>query len=163
VDNELLAPPGARHGREPMLSAILGRKVGMTQLFGPNGTALPATVIEAGPCTITQIKTAPTDGYEAVQIGYDTIELHRAKRPQLGHLGHSLPQTPAQRRTQQQTQARERQRQRAAARAGQATSSSEQAGEAEADEAEARGDATARAGGRRARRRRGTGAALGPF
>jgi large subunit ribosomal protein L3 len=146
-----------------MLSGILGRKVGMTQLFGSNGTALPVTVIEAGPCTITQIKTAPTDGYEAVQIGYDTIETRKAKRPQLGHLGHSLPQTPSQRRKQQQTQARERQRQREAARAKEAAEGEEQAGETEADQAESRGDATTRADGKRARRRRGTGAALGPF
>ena len=146
-----------------MLNGILGRKVGMTQLFSPNGTALPATVIEAGPCTITQVKSAPTDGYDAVQIGFDIIEARKATRAKLGHLGHSLPQTPSQRRKAQQTQARERQRQRDAAKAKRTTESDELASEAEADEAESRGEAAVRADGKRARRRRGTGAALGPF
>jgi large subunit ribosomal protein L3 len=151
-----------------MLSAILGRKVGMTQLFGPNGTAIPATVIEAGPCTITQVKSAPIDGYEAVQIGYGQVKVTRATRPMLGHLGHALPLTPAQRRKQQQIQARERQK----ARAAKAETAESQASETEAEEAEARGEAstaTARARGKgarqapSARRRRGTGANLGPF
>jgi large subunit ribosomal protein L3 len=53
-----------------MLNALLGRKVGMTQVFGPNGTVIPVTVIEAGPCIVTQIKTVAHDGYEAVQIGF---------------------------------------------------------------------------------------------
>ena len=56
-----------------MLAALLGRKVGMTQVFGPNGTAIPVTVIEAGPCIVTQIKTAARDGYEAVQIGFEQV------------------------------------------------------------------------------------------
>ena len=93
-----------------MLSAILGRKVGMTQIFGPNGAAIAATVIEAGPCTVTQVKSAGTDGYEAVQIGYDQIHPERAKRPAMGHLGHTLEPTPHQRRKQQQQGARDRQR-----------------------------------------------------
>jgi len=46
-----------------MLNALLGRKVGMTQVFGPNGTVIPVTVIEAGPCIVTQIKTVANDGY----------------------------------------------------------------------------------------------------
>ena len=54
-----------------MLSGLLGRKVGMTQVFGPNGTVIPVTVIEAGPCFVTQIKTTAHDGYEAVQIGFE--------------------------------------------------------------------------------------------
>ncbi len=54
-----------------MLSGLLGRKVGMTQVFGPNGTVIPVTVIEAGPCIVTQIKTTARDGYEAVQIGFE--------------------------------------------------------------------------------------------
>jgi large subunit ribosomal protein L3 len=140
----------------------MGRKVGMTQLFDANGSALPATVIEAGPCTVTQVKSAPTDGYEAVQIGFDEIEMRKANRAQLGHLGHSLPQTPSQRRKQQQAQARDRQRQREA-KAKQTTESATTASETEADEAESRGEATTRSAGRHARRRRGTGAALGPF
>jgi large subunit ribosomal protein L3 len=156
-----------------MLSAILGRKVGMTQLFGPNGTAIPATVVEAGPCTITQVKTVPTDGYEAVQIGFSPFRAERAKRPQLGHLGHALAPTPSQRKKQQLAQQRERRRAReAAARAEQRTAGeATDATETAADEAEARGEATEQATsaakeGRqasRARRRRGSGAALGPF
>src|SRR6266516_1865158 len=81
-----------------MLNALLGRKVGMTQVFGPNGTAIPVTVIEAGPCIVTQIKTTAHDGYEAVQIGFEQARLKSATRPELGHLGHSLPLLKAQRK-----------------------------------------------------------------
>jgi large subunit ribosomal protein L3 len=159
-----------------MLSGILGRKVGMTQLFGPNGTALPATVIQAGPVTVTQVKTAPTDGYEAVQIGFDPTK--RATRPILGHLGHNLPVTPSQRRRQQQQSSKERQKAREAraeagakaeATAADETEADETATQTEADEAEARGTATTQAGkGKGAdkasrRGRRGRGQALGPF
>ncbi len=90
-----------------MLSGLLGRKVGMTQVFGPNGTAIPVTVIEAGPCVVTQIKTAARDGYEAVQIGFEQALLKNVTRPALGHLGHKLPLLKAQRKslqTYQQTQ-----------------------------------------------------------
>ena len=142
-----------------MLSAMLGRKVGMTQIFGANGAVIPVTVIEAGPCTVTQVKTAPSDGYEAVQIGYGTKK--HPTRPELGHLGHTLPATPRQRRKQQQEQAKSRQeaRQRQAA--------AEAGTETQADEAEATGQVApaAQASGRSqsARRRRGSGKALGPF
>ena len=81
-----------------MLSGLLGRKVGMTQVFGPNGITIPVTVIEAGPCVITQIKTVAHDGYEAVQIGFEQARLKSATRPELGHLGHSLPLLKAQRK-----------------------------------------------------------------
>ena len=54
-----------------MLNALLGRKIGMTQVFGPNGVVIPVTVIEAGPCVVTQLKTVARDGYEAVQIGFE--------------------------------------------------------------------------------------------
>ncbi len=81
-----------------MLSGLLGRKVGMTQIFGANGTAIPVTVIEAGPCIVTQIKTTAHDGYEAVQIGFEQARLKSATRPELGHLGHSLPLLKAQRK-----------------------------------------------------------------
>jgi len=81
-----------------MLDALLGRKVGMTQVFGPNGIAIPVTVIEAGPCTVTQIKTVARDGYEAVQIGFEQITTKKATRAELGHLGYSLPLLKAQRR-----------------------------------------------------------------
>jgi len=138
-----------------MLSAMLGRKVGMTQIFGPNGASIPVTVIEAGPCTVTQVKTAITDGYEAVQLGFGTAKEKNTPRPILGHLGHSLPQTPRQRRKAQQESAKARQKARS-----KATAQSGEATETEADEAEAsgKGDKVART-----RRRRGAGRSLGPF
>ena len=91
-----------------MLSGLLGRKVGMTQVFGANGTAIPVTVIEAGPCIITQIKTTARDGYEAVQIGFEQARLKSATRPELGHLGHSLPLLKAQRKRLQTYQQQQR-------------------------------------------------------
>jgi large subunit ribosomal protein L3 len=91
-----------------MLSGLLGRKVGMTQVFGENGTAIPVTVIEAGPCIITQIKTTARDGYEAVQIGFEQARLKSAIRPELGHLGHSLPLLKAQRKRLQTHQQQQR-------------------------------------------------------
>jgi large subunit ribosomal protein L3 len=149
-----------------MLSGILGRKVGMTQVFGPNGTAVPATVIEAGPCTITQVKSVPVDGYEAVQIGFGTIRLNKATRPMLGHLGHALPITPRQRKQQQAGQARERQKAREAKAAATETEA-EQAEQAEAagttaTKTAAKGDKSkAKSGGKPARK--GDGGSLGPF
>src|SRR6266704_407188 len=91
-----------------MLSALLGRKVGMTQVFGPNGTAIPVTVIEVGPCTVTQIKTVARDGYEAVQIGFEQTTTKHATRPELGHLGHSLPLLKGQRKRLQTYQQEQR-------------------------------------------------------
>ncbi len=81
-----------------MLNALLGRKIGMTQVFGPNGIVIPVTVIEAGPCVVIQVKTVDQDGYEAVQIGFEQKPIKRATRPQLGHLGHNLPLLKAQRK-----------------------------------------------------------------
>ncbi|MBE3568479.1 MAG: 50S ribosomal protein L3 [Thermogemmatispora sp.] len=86
-----------------MLNGLLGRKVGMTQVFGPDGNAIPVTVIEAGPCIVTQIKTTARDGYEAVQIGFEPIPVKRTTRPLLGHLGHRLPLLRAQRGSAAQT------------------------------------------------------------
>jgi len=91
-----------------MLNGLLGRKVGMTQVFGPDGTAIPVTVIEAGPCIITQIKTTARDGYEAVQIGFEQAKLKSTTRPELGHLGHSLPLLKAQRKRLQAYQQEQR-------------------------------------------------------
>lgn len=91
-----------------MLSALLGRKVGMTQVFGPNGTVIPVTVIEAGPCIVTQIKTKDRDGYEAVQIGFEQTTEKHSTRPVLGHLGHSLPLLKGQRRRLQAYQQEQR-------------------------------------------------------
>ncbi|GER87546.1 hypothetical protein KDW_17080 [Dictyobacter vulcani] len=91
-----------------MLNALLGRKVGMTQVFGPNGTAIPVTIIEAGPCVITQVKTVARDGYEAVQLGFEQKATKNVTRPELGHLGHSLPLLKAQRKTLQTHQQEQR-------------------------------------------------------
>jgi large subunit ribosomal protein L3 len=99
-----------------MLNAILGRKIGMTQVFGPNGSVVPVTVIEAGPCVVTQIKTMPRDGYEAAQIGFEQAKMKSATRPELGHLGHSLPLLKAQRKRLQTYQ--QEQRSKAKAREG---------------------------------------------
>ena len=72
-----------------MKKAILGKKIGMTQIFLADGRVAPVTVVEAGPCTIVQIKTKDTDGYEAVQVGFGEIAEQRAKKlknkPELGH------------------------------------------------------------------------------
>jgi large subunit ribosomal protein L3 len=68
-----------------MVTGILGKKVGMTQVFGADGTVTPATVIKAGPCVVTQMKTAQTDGYESVQVGLVEDRPARANKPQAGH------------------------------------------------------------------------------
>ncbi|NJM56450.1 MAG: 50S ribosomal protein L3 [Synechococcales cyanobacterium RU_4_20] len=65
---------------------ILGTKLGMTQIFDAVGKAIPVTVIQAGPCKVTQVKTKDTDGYEAVQIGYGEIREKLLNQPQKGHL-----------------------------------------------------------------------------
>jgi large subunit ribosomal protein L3 len=68
-----------------MTKGILGKKLGMTQVFGPNGTAIAVTVIEAGPCVVLQKKDEANDGYEAIQIGYDDQKEQRANKPEKGH------------------------------------------------------------------------------
>lgn len=73
-----------------MSIGILGTKLGMTQIFDPDtGASIPVTVIEAGPCTITQIKSQQTDGYNAVQVGYKTVREKALNKPLLGHLSKS--------------------------------------------------------------------------
>ena len=67
-----------------MKKGIIGRKVGMTQIFDERGNAIPVTVIEAGPCAVTQIKTKETDGYEAVQLGFVDVAEKKATKPQAG-------------------------------------------------------------------------------
>ena len=67
------------------MKAILGKKVGMTQIFTAAGEVVPVTVIEAGPEVVTQIKTVETDGYNAVQIGYEEQKPQRVNRPMTGH------------------------------------------------------------------------------
>ena len=65
-----------------MKKGIIGKKIGMTQIFDEKGNAIPVTVIEAGPCTVSQVKTKETDGYEAVQLGF--MDLKKASKPQAG-------------------------------------------------------------------------------
>jgi len=65
---------------------LIGKKIGMTQVFDENNQLLPVTVLEAGPCPVTQVKTVETDGYNAVQIGYGPQKESRLTNPQLGHL-----------------------------------------------------------------------------
>ncbi len=68
-----------------MQAAILGKKIGMTQVYDEDGKLLPVTVVQAGPCTVLQVKTDQTDGYHAVQIGFEDVKAHRAGKPQIGH------------------------------------------------------------------------------
>ena len=68
-----------------MKKGIVGKKLGMTQLFDANGNVVPVTVIEAGPCVISQKKTIENDGYEAVQIGYGDLKASKVNKPMKGH------------------------------------------------------------------------------
>ena len=72
-----------------MSVGILGTKLCMTQVFDETGKAIPVTVVQAGPCTITQVKTKQTDGYEAIQVGYGEVKPKALNKPQLGHLNKS--------------------------------------------------------------------------
>ncbi|MGF1537528.1 MAG: 50S ribosomal protein L3 [Elainellaceae cyanobacterium] len=69
-----------------MAVGILGTKLGMTQVFDDQGRAIPVTVVQAGPCTVTQVKSNETDGYTAVQVGYGEAPEKALNRPRLGHL-----------------------------------------------------------------------------
>ena len=68
-----------------MQKALVGKKLGMTQLFDANGNVVPVTVIEAGPCVVAQKKTIENDGYEAVQIGYGDLKASKVNKPMKGH------------------------------------------------------------------------------
>ncbi len=68
------------------MRGILGKKVGMTQLFDENGNVVPVTIVEAGPCYVTQVKTVETDGYHAVQLGFDEVPERKLTNGQRGHL-----------------------------------------------------------------------------
>lgn len=71
-----------------MSLGILGTKLGMTQVFDEEtGAAIPVTIVQAGPCTVTQVKTSETDGYASVQIGYGAVKEKALSKPELGHLG----------------------------------------------------------------------------
>jgi len=75
------------------MAAILGRKIGMTGYFDEQGTYIPCTLIEAGPCTVVQLKTVATDGYEAVQVGFGTQKPTRHSQPVRGHLAKAGAET----------------------------------------------------------------------
>ena len=73
-----------------MKKGIIGKKIGMTQIFDEKGNVIPVTVIEAGPCTVAQVKTLETDGYEAIQLGFEAVAQtkkgeYKANKPELGH------------------------------------------------------------------------------
>ncbi len=70
-----------------MTKGILGRKIGMTQVFTEKGNLIPVTVVEAAPNVVLQKKTVETDGYEAIQLGFDNLKENRANKPQKGHVG----------------------------------------------------------------------------
>lgn len=77
---------GGERDRSPtIMTGLLGKKKGMTQLFSPAGELLPVTVVEAGPCQVVQRKTKETDGYDAVQLGFGEIQEQRVSRPYGGH------------------------------------------------------------------------------
>ena len=69
-----------------MQKAIIGKKVGMTQIFDESGKVIPVTVVEAGPCVVTQKKTVETDGYTAVQLGFGDVKESKLSKPEAGHL-----------------------------------------------------------------------------
>ncbi len=67
------------------MTMLLGKKVGMTQVYDEAGRLIPVTVIQAGPCTVTQIKTSESDGYNAVQLGFEDVKTSRRREPEVGH------------------------------------------------------------------------------
>lgn len=69
-----------------MIEGLLGRKIGMTQVFSPAGEAIPVTVIELGPCVVTQVRDKDRDGYEAVQVGFGDVSPKSLTKPEQGHL-----------------------------------------------------------------------------
>ena len=69
-----------------MQKGIIGKKIGMTQIFDEAGKVIPVTVVEAGPCVVVQKKTVENDGYEAVQLGYEDIPERKLSKPEMGHL-----------------------------------------------------------------------------
>lgn len=68
-----------------MQKGLIGKKIGMTQLFDKSGKVIPVTVVEAGPCVVVQKKTTENDGYEAVQVGFGDVKVQRVNKPQAGH------------------------------------------------------------------------------
>jgi len=78
--------PGADSPQEERMKGILGRKVGMTQVFNDNGEAVPVTVIEAGPCYVVQLRVPEKEGYRAVQLGFESVKPRKLTQGQRGHL-----------------------------------------------------------------------------
>ena len=75
-----------------MFKGLIGRKIGMTQIFDANGAAVPVTLLEAGPCFVSQVKTTETDGYNAVQLAFGEVKPKRLTKAHLGHLkANNLP------------------------------------------------------------------------
>ena len=72
-----------------MKKAIIGKKLGMTQIFDEKGNVVPVTVIEAGPCVVAQVKTIETDGYNAIQLGYGEVKTKHINKPEAGHFAKS--------------------------------------------------------------------------
>ena len=68
-----------------MQKALIGKKIGMTQIFDEKGNVIPVTVVEAGPCTVVAKKTMENDGYEAVQLGFGDVKVQRVNKPMMGH------------------------------------------------------------------------------
>ena len=68
-----------------MKTGLIGKKVGMTQIFDEQGKVIPVTVIEAGPCTVVQVKTVENDGYQAIQLGFGEVKEHKVTKPVKGH------------------------------------------------------------------------------
>lgn len=68
-----------------MNKGIIGRKIGMTQVFDETGKVIPVTVIEAGPCVVAQVKTVETDGYNAIQLGFGEVKAKKVNKPKAGH------------------------------------------------------------------------------
>ena len=68
------------------MSALLGKKIGMTNVFSSDGKLVPVTVVQAGPCVVTQVKTKGTDGYNALQLGFDEKKAEKMNKPMTGHL-----------------------------------------------------------------------------
>lgn len=71
------------------MSGIIGKKIGMTSIYDANGKNIPCTIIEAGPCVITQVKTPETDGYSALQLGFEDQKESRVNKPKMGHFNKS--------------------------------------------------------------------------
>ena len=68
------------------MSALLGKKIGMTNVFSTEGKLVPVTVVQVGPCVVTQIKTEESDGYNALQLGFDEKKVEKLTKPIAGHL-----------------------------------------------------------------------------